>query len=131
MTDYNYYEAVKDDVIDPINDQFKKRLSEFSSLEEFREALEEDAWTDDQVTGNASGSYTFSTREAEENLCHNWDLLEDALSEFGSEFDLGKGAEYYDVTVRCYVLGQVLDEVIEEAGIDEDSFRNDEEEEEE
>ena len=69
MADYNYYDAVKDDVIDLINDQFKKRLSDFSSLEEFREALEEDAWTADQVTGNASGSYTFSTWEADCSSC--------------------------------------------------------------
>lgn len=30
------------------------------------------------VTGNGSGSYTCDAYEAEENLCHNLDLLKDA-----------------------------------------------------
>ena len=122
MTDYNYYDAVAEDLIDLINSEFKGRLSEYSDLEEFRDAVNDYAWASNSVTGNASGSYTFSTWQAEENLCHNWDLLEEACAEFGTEFDPGRGAEYYDVTIRCYVLGQVLDAAIEECGIDEDSF---------
>ena len=122
---YDYFRAVKDDLIQFIKDEYDPE--EYYDLEDFREAVDGGAWIADQVTGNASGSYTFSTWQAEENLSHNWDLLEEALSEFGQTFDPEKGAEHYDVTIRCYVLGQVLDEAIEEAGIDEDSFRNNEE----
>ena len=77
------------------------------------------------TSGNGSGSYTFSTWEAEENLCHNWSLLADALEEFGydAKLDLEKGAEHYDVTIRCALLGRVLDELLEEAGITEDDKR--------
>lgn len=39
----------------------------------------------DSVTGNASGSYTFNTWTAEEYLCHNWELLGEALTEFGRD----------------------------------------------
>ena len=71
-------------------------------------------WLEDCVTGNASGSYTFSSWEAEENLCHNQDLLQEALEEFGYDGTcvLDKGAEWCDVTIRCYLLGDVLRQVI-------------------
>lgn len=121
--DYNYREAVKDDLVDLIKSEYMDRLNEFEDLEEFREKVEEDAWNSDSVAGNASGSYTFSTYVAEEHLAHNWDLLQEALADFGSEFDLDKGAEYYDVTIRCWMLGQVIDDAIEECDISEDDPR--------
>ena len=40
--------------------------------------LKDDLFVTDDVTGNGSGSYTFNTRTAEENLIGNWDLLRDA-----------------------------------------------------
>lgn len=125
MTKYDYREAVKDDLIDLINDEFVKRLDagEFDNLDDFREELNDAAWIDDSVTGNGSGSYTFSTWKAEENLCHNWDFLSEVLSEFGEKFDIDKGAEHYDVVIRCYVLGVVLDDAIEACGIEEDDPR--------
>jgi hypothetical protein len=68
------------------------------------------------VTGNASGSYTFNTYEAEENICHNLDLLEEALDEFGSGhgYLLDNGAEAADVTIRCYLLGPAISEALDE-----------------
>lgn len=71
--------------------------------------LNDTLFTCDSVTGNASGSYT------EEYLCHNWDLLVEALTEFGSDMSyLGRGAEACDVTIRCYLLGQAITEEEEE-----------------
>lgn len=127
---YNYKEAVKDDLVDFIKSEHMDRLNEFEDLEEFREKVEEDAWVSDSVTGNASGSYYCNAWKAEEALAHNWDLLREALADFGGEFDLDKGAEYYDVTIRCWMLGQVIDDAIEECGIDEDSFTEEEDDEE-
>ena len=117
---YDYRQAVKADIKALINDEYMDRLEEFQDFDEFRESLEERAWSSDSVTGNASGSYTFSTWQAEENLCHNMDVLADALAGFGGEFDLDKGAEHYDVLIRCWMVSQVIDEAIEEAGIEED-----------
>ena len=37
MADYNYYDAVKDDLVDLINYEFKNRLSEYSDLDDFSE----------------------------------------------------------------------------------------------
>lgn len=109
---YDYLENVKEDVRSYIEENIN--LKDYTQ-EELEEKLNEDLWTEDSVTGNASGSYTFSTYEAEENLCHNMDLLQEALQEFGCGVDyLEKGAEACDVTIRCYLLGRAIGEVLEE-----------------
>lgn len=107
MTRYNYREHITSDIIDYINDNIN--LAEYDSREELAEYLEEALWTADSVTGNASGSYTFNRWEAEENLCHNLDLLEDACTEFGGcAGDLLLDPETADVTIRCYLLGECI-----------------------
>lgn len=126
---YNYYEAVKNDVMEYIN--YEIDLNEWKDNREgLEEKLNEDLWTVDSVTGNGSGSYTFSTWKAEENLCHNLDLLEEALDEFGSDkgYLLEEGAEAADVTIRCYLLAPTIAEVLDEL---EDELAEDEEEDEE
>lgn len=112
MERYDYYEVVKND----IKEYIKENDIDVTSEDFDRDDLCDHLWVDDSVTGNGSGSYTFSTWKAEENLCHNWDLLKEALEDFG-ETDvniLEKGAEWCDVTIRCYLLGQCMDEVIDE-----------------
>lgn len=58
---------------------------------------------------------------AEEYLCHNWDLLGEALTEFGCDMSyLERGAEECDVTIRCYLLGQAISEVLDEVETEEE-----------
>lgn len=112
---YNYMEAMIEDVREYINNEIE--IAEYKGdADGLREYLYDTLWITDSVTGNASGSYFFSTYKAEEAIAHNWDLLADALSEFGCNGvnAIAKGAEWCDVTVRCYLLGQAIDEVIEE-----------------
>ena len=112
--EYYYLSAIKEDVKNYIDDEIT--ISDFSDRDELESYLNDELWTCDSVTGNASGSYTFSTWKAEENLCHNMDELEDACDEFGQ--DIGEavkhGAEYCDVTIRCYLLGQAINAAIDE-----------------
>lgn len=83
--------------------------------------LNDTLFTYDSVTGNASGSYTFNTWTADEYLCHNWELLGEALTEFGCDMSyLEKGAEACDVTIRCYLLGQAISEVLDEIETEEE-----------
>ena len=114
MTEYNYLYAMTKDIINYIEENID--LGEYDTLEELEEHLNETLWTEDSVTGNASGSYTFSTWKAEEYLCHNLDLLADALREFslGLDYLLEKGAEAADVAIRCYLLGQAISEALGE-----------------
>lgn len=127
MTNYNYLENIKADIKEYIDNEIN--LKDFSDREELEEKLNEDLWICDSVTGNASGSYYFNSWKAEEALAHNWDLLAEAMKEFGCEVDLlEKGAEWADVTIRCYLLGQAIAEVLEEMEEElEEAFADDEE----
>lgn len=115
MARYDYEEALKNDILEYINENNVK-VEDYEELDEMYNDLYDDLWVEDSVTGNASGSYTFNTYQAEENLCHNLDLLGEALTEFGCDADyLSKnGAESADVTIRCYLPGGCLMEVLEE-----------------
>lgn len=114
MEKYDYRKQVKSDIEDYINDSVD--MSDYDSREELEDDLKEKMFLADSVTGNASGSYTCNRWDAEENLCHNLDLLEDACEEFGDEgFDiLKKGPEAADVTIRLYLVPQMLSEVLDE-----------------
>lgn len=114
---YDYYEAVKNDVAEYIRDNIKHY--DFIDIDDLATQLDEDLWIDDSVTGNASGSYTFNAWKAEEYLCHNLDLLSEALQEFGCESVdvLEKGAEWCDVTIRCYLLNGCIWEALESMSI--------------
>lgn len=114
MTNYNYKKAVKDDIKNYINENIN--LADYADKEELQEYLHDTLWTEDSVTGNGSGSYTCNTYEAENNIAHNWDLLNEALEEFG-QTDINileKGAEWADVTIRCYLLSECIAAAIEE-----------------
>ena len=125
MEKYDYLSAVKEDVKSWINDndEWKADYADKNGKwlrDDNRDDIEEDLndrlFTEDSVTGNGSGSYTFSTWQAEENICHNLDLLGEALTEFCCEpnYITEKGAEACDVTIRCYLLGQAISEVLDE-----------------
>lgn len=116
---YNYRETVRDDVIEQVKDGYKEnslRLYKEEGRGALEEYLNDELWIDDQVTGNGSGSYTFNTWEAEENLCQNMDLLVEACDEFGQDVGeaVRRGPEYCDVTIRCYLLGGAISEAIDE-----------------
>lgn len=111
---YDYVQAVKDDVHAWIDENID--FDDWDDWEKLSEYVYDQCFMDDAVTGNASGSYTFNAWRAEINLCHNMDLLEEAADEFGG--DLGewveRGAEYCDVSIRCYLLSSAVADVISE-----------------
>ena len=124
MEKYNYLQAVTNDVLYYIKENNIKVTT--ANREELAETLHDNLFACDSVTGNGSGSYTVNTWQAEENLCHNLDLLGEALEEFGGEMDVLKdGVEACDVTIRCYLLGQAI-----QAAFDEVEEEEEEEEEE-
>lgn len=118
MTKYDYFKAVKGDVLEYIKNEGIKVTT--TNREEVEEQLNEDLWAEDSVTGNGSGSYFYNANSAADCLCRNWDLLGEALDAFGcvEVNPIKRGEEWCDVTIRCYLLGQsisaALDEVEEE-----------------
>lgn len=108
MEKYDYIEAVKADISAYLED------NDTQLTEDNFDELHEEMWISDQVTGNASGSYTFNTWKAEEYLAHNWELLAKACEQLDIEFDISRGAEYWDVTIRCYLLNDCMVRLMEE-----------------
>lgn len=118
MTKYNYMEAVKEDVKNYIDCEIN--FADFDSLEELEKKLNDELWTEDSVTGNASGSYTFNREQAKEYVLDNMDLLNEMCSEFeidaetiGQKF-LDDAYEWMDVSIRCYLLGAAISEVLDD-----------------
>lgn len=118
---YDYRKAVLEDVENAVIE-----FAEYNGLtareildsrEKYEQDMYEEFFIDDSVTGNASGSYTYSSYEAEKNLAGNSELMLEAATHFGIEPQLNasgyeKGAEWWDVTIRCYLLGECLDDVL-------------------
>lgn len=125
MKAYNYKEVIINDILDYIDDNVD--FANFETIGDLEEHLNNVLPTEDSVTGNASGSYTFNTWEAEENICHNLGLLVDALAEYGDTLEyLANGAEACDVTIRCYLLPECITAALEKI---EDDFNESKEEE--
>jgi hypothetical protein len=125
---YNYYNAMDEDIRNYVTENVD--LTEYANDRDGLETvLSDELWTVDSVTGNGSGSYTFNTWTARDYVTENMDLLRDALTEFSTDTEiiaekfLDNDWEYFDVTIRCYLLNQVLSEVLdhlEEEGAFED-----------
>ena len=120
MTKYNYLEELKKDIKTYLEDNFDYKFSDCETKEELQEELYDILWTEDSVTGNGSGSYTFCRETAKNHVVENTDLCAEALKEFCVESEtivekfLSEDWEYFDVTIRCYMLGWAISEVIEE-----------------
>ena len=117
---YDYESAVREDVEQAICDRYTAGELVAMLRDAGRAAVEEkfndELWIDDAVTGNASGSYTFNAYAAEENICHNMDLLAEVCDEFGETLGgaIERGAEYCDVSIRCYLLRGAISEFLDE-----------------
>lgn len=113
---YNYHEVVKSDVLEWIEENVDFR--EYDDIGELEEYLNDTLFNEDSVTGNVSGSYTFSISEAWENIGDNLDLLEETAEAFGDEPTIkpewNHGPEWWDVSIRCYVLPQAIREILDE-----------------
>ena len=95
MEKYDYLSAVTADVKDYINDNVN--FADYEDANELKDKLQDELWTVDGVTGNGSGSYTFSTWKAEE-----WGKLK------------RDDPEGIDVAIRCYLLPQAIDAAVNE-----------------
>lgn len=112
---YDYREAMTEDVKEWIKENID--LTEWTEDRKgLEQQLNDDLWTEDSITGNASGSYYCNSYKAEESIAHNWDLLNEALDEFEQNNInvIEKGAEWADVIIRCYLLRSVISDVLDE-----------------
>lgn len=114
---YNdYYEQVKNDAIDAIDEQFKNGY--WDSDTEW-DVVYDNLFVDDSVTGNGSGSYFFNAAKAREAVADAiWDeKILDALSEISIDGDeiaqylYDNNAESLDVCIRCAMLSEIYGEI--------------------
>ena len=116
---YDYREAMTEDVKHWITNEVN--LADWTEDREgLEQQLNDDLWTADSVTGNGSGSYTFNRVQASLYVLDNMDLLQEAIDEFstdpatvGYKF-ISEDWEWFDVTIRCYLLGSIISDVLNE-----------------
>ena len=126
---YNYLDAMENDVREAIENGYD--LNDWrGDRDGLEEKLNDDLWIYDSVTGNGSGSYTFNRERAREYVQDDGaDYIADMCAEFGMDAgEVGQRFidgdwEWFDVSIRCYLLGQaiasVLDELEENGAFDE------------
>lgn len=123
---YDYKVAVKEAAVQTINDLLEyddmpHEMPRGVDMKEFVLSMLEE---DDNVTGIRSGSYTLNQYAAERYLCHNWQLIQEAVME-GLEFSVQTYPEMADAMLRLYVLPQVIDDAIKESNLTEQWFWGD------
>ena len=111
---YNYYEAVKEDVLTYIKEEVDMNGMD---LDELKERLYEELINEDSVTGNRSGSYTFCRSEAQKYVEENKDLVREACDDYGNHkwvanLWLTDDYELIDSFLRCYILGNAIEMAI-------------------
>ncbi len=114
---YDYLEAVCDDVKSYIKEEY---TAEELSAADIEERLNDDLWAVDSITGNASGSYTFSSYIARGYVMADMNRVLEALEEYdidketiGEKF-LAENWEWFDVAARCHVLSEAIHIVLNE-----------------
>ena len=110
-----YYNEVYNDARDVASENFYGYLENNDDFNDAWDEFYEDLYMDDSVTGNASGSYWFNSKKAEESLGEFiWDediiLL---LEEMGYTIEdvIKRGPEATDVIIRCAMLSSVCEDI--------------------
>lgn len=125
---YDYKEALKDDILQAVSDN----EYEYKGLDriDLAERLNDELWVDDSVTGNGSGSYTFNAYEAGEYvLADGMEYYSEAVEAFCTPAEevadnfLSENWEAIDVTIRCYLLPEMIEEALDD--LEEDGFFDD------
>lgn len=118
MMNYNYIETMQSDVLNYIAENID-RAEYIGDRENLESTLNDDLWAEDSVTGNASGSYFCNAYKAREAVLDNMEYCTESLRKFCTEPEtiakhfLNEDWEYFDVTIRCYLLGQAISEVLD------------------
>lgn len=121
---YNYLESMVEDIKEYIDENIN--LDEVDDVDDLEQQLNDDLWVEDSVTGNGSGSYTFDVAKSYKNLQGDpdaMDYIRDLVDEFSvdaktvAEKFLNEDYDYWDVSIRCYLLGQAIGQALEELGL--------------
>lgn len=122
MEKYNYEEAITDNLKDWLINETDILEQNDLNYEDLFELIYDEAFCIDSITGNGPDYY-----DTEDNcskyLAGNIDLLYLAARDFCIDDDINtlikhyedkSLARYFDCTIRCYLLGECIDKVLEE-----------------
>ena len=117
MEKYDYYDAVKEDILKAIeeDDELTPHKDEYAT--DYKERLNDALWAS-EVTGNGPYEYYYSDEEdAIAAVMGNLDLCSEAYRELGVDEDAVTFMSNIcsaDVTIRCYILSSMIQNIIEE-----------------
>ena len=128
MEKYDYYDAVRGDVLKIIEEDDELLPREGEDASDYEERLTDALWAS-EVTGNGPYAYYYSDEEdAITAVMGNLDLCREAYQEFGVDEDavtFMSNIRSADVTIRCYILSSVIQDVIaEKSWFDDDEEEN-------
>ena len=110
---YDYIEALIEDIKQYLED------NDINKNDVDEDELNDKLFNEDTVTGNGSGSYTFNTEQAKQNLIGNEDIVRNMIEEgFATpegvmDWFMDEDYEAIDVAIRCYLLDQAISEVLD------------------
>lgn len=117
MEKYDYYDAVKEDILNAIEEDGELLPRKDEDAVDYEERLTDILWLSD-VTGNGPSVYYYNDEEdAIAAVMWNLDLCREAYQELGVEADavtFMSNIRFADVTIRCYILPLVIHDIIEE-----------------
>lgn len=121
----NYYDELKNDILEALEKKEYKKIIEQENKEEAYDELEDIMFLDDSITGNASGSYYFSTYKSRKH-CYNFfrDVFE-ALENCGYDKELKNFKTFVALVEEGYlsIEDMTLDyELLNEVGQDEREY---------
>lgn len=114
---YDYLENVKEDVRDYIDNEID--FTDYESMDDLEQDLNDKLFIEDSITGNASGSYTSNCYKPEQYVKDNLDLAVEMAREFDCkdqfmDWLFNENYKSIDVSIRCYLLTQAISEVLPE-----------------
>ena len=116
--EYDYRSHILQDCKERINELMDDGTispDQYLDRDEIIDKLSDMFWTDDSVTGNGSGSYTFSTWKAAIYLSHNYETLAKVMEDWDVPLTYERLAEYErnDALIRTYMYNEVLPEAVD------------------
>lgn len=117
MEKYDYYNAVKEDVLKAIEEDDELLPREDEDAANYEERLTDALWAS-EVTGNGPYTYYYSDEEdAIAAVMWNLDLCSEAYRELGIDEDavaFMSNIRSADVAIRCYILSSAIQDAIKE-----------------
>lgn len=124
MEKYDYREAIINDLKDWIINEtdILENINNVDNNDDVIEWIEDEAFSQDSITGNGSEYYD-TEEKCSEYLSNNYDLLYEAAYEFCMDNDINglikhyknkSLARYFDCAIRCYLLRECIDKVLED-----------------